>query len=139
MITKLAGLFENVKSLVNYRTISSEHYEELSKTNRVRGTGETTTSPTLEFSEKYEGYLVQFKVKRGTIKQLEKIGVAVRNHREILRLYPSLDKDIAPWSEEFARFKLERNQINIALGKGRALDLFNDNIIEFKLVRKGNK
>lgn len=72
MITKLAGLFENVKSLVNYRTISSEHYEELSKTNRVRGTGETTTSPTLEFSEKYEGYLVQFKVKRGTIKQLEK-------------------------------------------------------------------
>ena len=27
----------------------------------------------------------------------------------------------------------------IALGKGRTLDLFNDNIIEFKLVRKGNK
>lgn len=128
-----------MKSLVNYRIISSEHYEEPLKTNRVLGTGETTTSPTLDFSEKYEGYLVQFKVKRGIIKQLEKIGVAARNHREILRLYPSLDKDIPPWSEEFARFKLERNQINIALGKGRALDLFNDNIIEFKLVRKGNK
>lgn len=96
MITKLAGLFGNVKSLVNYRTISSEHYEELLKTNRVRGTGETTTSPTLEFSEKYEGYLVQFKVKRGTIKQLEKIGVTARNHREVQRLYPSLGKDIAP-------------------------------------------
>ena len=139
MITKLADLFGNLKSLVNYRTISSEHYEELSKTNRVLGTGKTTTSPTLDFSEKYEGYLVQFKVKRGTIKQLEKIGVAARNHREILRLYPSLGKDIAPWSEEFARFKLERNQVNIALGKGRALELFNDNIIEFKLVRKGDK
>ena len=72
LITKLAGLFGNVKSPVNYRIISSEHYEELSKTNRVLGTGETTTSPTLEFSEKYEGYLVQVKVKRGTIKQLEK-------------------------------------------------------------------
>uniref|UniRef100_UPI00259B8887 hypothetical protein n=1 Tax=uncultured Prevotella sp. TaxID=159272 RepID=UPI00259B8887 len=127
------------KGEVFYRTISSEHYEELLKTNRVPGTGETTTSPTLDFSGKYEGYLVQFKVKRGTIKQLEKIGVAARNHREVLRLYPSLGKDIASWSEEFARFKLERNQVNIALGKGRALELFNDNIIEFKLVRKGDK
>ena len=124
---------------MNYRTISSEHYEELLKTNRVLGTGESTTSPTLDFSEKYEDYLIQFKVKRGTIKQLEKIGVAARNHREILRLYPSLGKDIAPWSEESARFKLERNQVNICLGKGRALELFNDNIIEFKLVRKGDK
>lgn len=102
-----------MKSLVNYRTISSEHYEELSKTNRVRGTGETTTSPTLDFSEKYEGYLVLFKVKRGTIKQLEKIGVAVRNHLEVPRLYPTLGKDIALWGEEFARFKLERNQYSL--------------------------
>ncbi len=44
----------------------------LLKTNRVLGTGENTTSPTLDFSGKYEGYLVQFKVKRGMVKQLEK-------------------------------------------------------------------
>ena len=85
--------------------------------------------------------MVQFKVKKegGAVKQLEKNGIAARNHREVLRPYPSLGKDIASWSEEFARFKLERNQVNIALGKGRALELFNDNIIEFKLVRKGDK
>ena len=58
-----------------YRTMSKEHYEELLKTNRMLGTGETTTSPTRAFSESYEGYLVQFKMKRGTIDELKLIGV----------------------------------------------------------------
>ena len=33
----------------------------------MRATGETTTSPNMTFSEGYEGILVQFKVKRGTV------------------------------------------------------------------------
>ena len=37
------------------------------RTNRMRATGETTTSPNRAFSEGYEGILVQFKVKRGTV------------------------------------------------------------------------
>ena len=37
------------------------------RTNRMRATGETTTSPNMAFSEGYEGILVQFKVKRGTV------------------------------------------------------------------------
>ena len=52
---------------VFYRTMSKEHYEELLKTGRMIGTGETTTSPTRAFSE---SYLVQFKMKRGTIDEL---------------------------------------------------------------------
>jgi hypothetical protein len=52
---------------VFYRTMSKEHYEELLKTRRMIGTGETTTSPTRAFSE---SYLVQFKMKRGTIDEL---------------------------------------------------------------------
>ena len=39
---------------VFYRTMSKEHYEELLKTGRMIGTGETTTSPTRAFSESYE-------------------------------------------------------------------------------------
>lgn len=81
---------------VFYRTMSKEHYEELQKTNRMLGTGETTTSPTMAFSESYEGYLVQFKMKKGTIESLEKIGIAARNHRDILEIFPSLKKDVSP-------------------------------------------
>ena len=44
--------------------MSKEHYDELLKTNKMRATGETTTSPNMAFSEGYEGYLVKFKVKR---------------------------------------------------------------------------
>ena len=53
--------------------MSKEHYDELLRTNKMRATGETTTSPNMAFSEGYEGILVQFKVKRGTIEKLETI------------------------------------------------------------------
>lgn len=56
--------------------MSKQHYDELIKTNKMLGTGETTTSPNIAFSENYKGMLVQFKMKRGTISQLENIGVA---------------------------------------------------------------
>ena len=52
------------KGEVFYRTMSKEHYDELLRTNKMRATGETTTSPNMAFSEGYEGILVQFKVKR---------------------------------------------------------------------------
>ena len=76
-------------------------------------------------------------MKRGTIESLEKIGIAARNHRDILEIFPSLKKDVSPWNENFARFKLEKDQINISLGKGK--ELFNNNIIEFKLVKEVKK
>lgn len=124
---------------VFYRTMSKEHYDELVKTNKMLGTGETTTSPNIAFSENYEGYLVQFKMKRGTIEQLENIGIAGRNHPDILAIHPSLKKDISPWNEDYARFKLEKEQVNIALGKGKALEIFNNNIEEFKFIKEIKK
>ena len=99
-------------------------------------TGETTTSPNMAFSEGYEGILVQFKVKRGTIEKLENIGIASGNHPDILELHATLKKDISPWNEKYARFKLEKGQVNIALGKGEALKIFNDNILEFRFVKE---
>ena len=47
-----------------------------------------------------------------------------------------MKKDISPWNEKYARFKLEKGQVNIALGKGEALKIFNDNILEFKFVKE---
>ena len=74
-VTKIGAyeVYENGE--VFYRTMSKEHYEELVKTNRMPGTGETTTSPTMSFSENYEGILVKL-VKRGTIEELRSIGVS---------------------------------------------------------------
>ena len=124
---------------VFYRTMSKEHYDELLRTNKMRATGETTTSPNMAFSEGYEGILVQFKVKRGTIEKLENIGIASGNHPDILELHATLKKDISPWNEKYARFKLEKGQVNIALGKGEALKIFNDNILEIKFVKEIKK
>ena len=124
---------------VFYRTMSKEHYDELLRTNKIRATGETTTSPNMAFSEGYEGILVQFKVKRGTIEKLENIGIAARNNKTALKKHKNLKKDISPWNEKYARFKLEKGQVNIAFGKGEALKIFNDNILEFKFVKEIKK
>ena len=42
----------------------------------------------------------------------------------------------SPWSLENARFKLENGQVNIALGQGKALEIFNDNILEYKFIKQ---
>jgi len=124
------------KGEVFYRTINKQHYDELLKNNRLLGTGEASTSPTLWFSEEYRGVLVQFKVKRGTINSLEEIGVAAENNKNVLLKHSKLKQDVSPWNIEHARFKLEKGQVNIQLGKGKALDIFNDNILEFKFIKE---
>ena len=131
------------KGEVFYRTMSREDYEVLIKTNRMPGTGETTTSPTMLFSESYEGVLVQFKVKRGTIDELRSIGVS--DGHPLINLHfgkmPNNQDIGGGWNMSKARFKVEtllsskKKQINISLGKGEALDRFNSNIIEFKKIK----
>ncbi len=135
-VTKIGAyeVYENGE--VFYITTSKEHYEELVKTNRIPRTRETTTSSTMLFSESYEGVLVQFKVKRGTIRNLEEIGIAERNHVGILVQHPLLKADKSPWLLENARFKLENGQVNIALGRGKALEIVNDNILEYKFIKQ---
>jgi RHS repeat-associated protein len=117
-----------------YRTMSQEDFEELQRTGRMPATTETTTSPTQSFSEDYDGVLVEFKLKPGTIAELEAIGV--RDDGKLTReKYPDMPIGGKGWNKEHARFKQEGDQINIALGKGDALDIFNDNIESFNAVR----
>ncbi len=42
------------------------------------------------------------------------------------------------WRYKFVRFKEEKRQINIQLGQegGKALEIFNNNIIEYKIIRE---
>lgn len=60
---------------VFYRTMSKEDFAVLQKTGRMPGITETTISFTREFSEDYDGILVQYNLKPGTRAQLEGIGI----------------------------------------------------------------
>lgn len=112
-----------------YRTILKQYYDELLNTNKVAGTGETTTSPNMLLSESYEGYLVKFKVKNGTIDELKKIGIREGNPLVKAQFGDMLTtKDIeGSWNITHARFKVEtlkstgQQQVNIALGKGKSI------------------
>ena len=42
------------------------------------------------------------------------------------------------WNKTNARFKTEGKQVTIALGKGPALDIFNENILDFQEVSRRN-
>lgn len=128
---------------VFYRSISKEHYDELIQTNRMPGTGECTTSPNQAFSEDYTGYLMKFKVKNGTIDELKDIGVT-DGHILVEQQFGNMptNADIGGgWNQTRARFKVETlsstntPQVNIALGQGDALNIFNDNILEFQLIQ----
>lgn len=49
-------------------------------------------------------------------------------------------KDVNKWMETNALFKTEGSQIkmkqiNIGLGNGKALKLFNDNIVKFEIIK----
>ncbi|NME73014.1 hypothetical protein, partial [Flammeovirga aprica] len=49
---------------VFYRTLSEKHYKRLLKGKRVPSTGESFTSPTQAYSEKYKGVLVKYYLKK---------------------------------------------------------------------------
>nr|WP_317474596.1 hypothetical protein [Cronobacter sakazakii] len=71
----LVACYKSPHDNVFYRNMSKEDFAVLQKTGRMPGTTETTISPTREFSENYEGILVQFNLKPGTRAQLEGIGI----------------------------------------------------------------
>lgn len=117
-----------------YRAMSQKDFEEFQRTGRMPGTGETSTSPNREFSEDYRGVLVEFELKPGTIAKLESIGVT-DNAPATRAKYPDMPIGDKGWNQTNARFKEENGQTNIQLGKGDALDTFNDNITGYNVLR----
>jgi RHS repeat-associated protein len=120
-----------------FRTMSQEHYDELVRTGKMPGTGETSTSPTKAFSEGYDGVTVEFEMKPGTTQQLADIGVS-DGAPHTKSVHPDLPLAEKGWNKTSARFKTEslhgKPQINIQLGRGKGLDVFNSNIVSFKKV-----
>lgn len=76
---------------------------------------------------------MSLRLQAGTTEQLTQIGV--RNAAGgTARAYPNMPLVSKGWNSTGAFFKAEGNQINIGLGRGSALDLFNSNITGFNVV-----
>jgi RHS repeat-associated protein len=121
-----------------YRTMSASDFNLFQKTGKLPATGETFISPTKGFSSGYERVLVQFNTKAGTISQLQSIGV---RNSAIGHPFSDLPLVNSGWGQSKAFFKLETNseglqQVNIGLGKGKALELFNNNIQSYKVINR---
>lgn len=117
-----------------YRTMSPEDYNKLMVTGRLQSTRETFISPSQSFAQEFSGVTVEFEVTGGTTSQLEQMGL--KNESKLIDIiYPDMPKVKKGWVNDYAHFKVEANRINIGLGQGKGLELFNNNIISFKKVR----
>ncbi len=127
-----------------YRTMSEKHFLRLLNTDKIPATGETFISPLEAYAKNYNGVLIRLKTKPGTMAQLLDHGFAA-NAGTASHL-PTLPISAPPnWGQTAAQFKLEgtgrininngNGVINTGLGKGNALTIFNENIIEWTRIR----
>jgi hypothetical protein len=116
---------------VYYRTMSAEHYAQLEATGVLSATAETFISPTRKFSEAYAGTLVRLVVRPGTTAALMNVGVRDSSALTTM-LFPDMPVVSKGWTALSAFFKGEGGQTNIGLGRGPALDIFNQGLIDFE-------
>jgi RHS repeat-associated protein len=116
-----------------YRAMSRADYETFLATGRMPGTTETFISPTLRFSQSYNGVLVKFQLAGGTTDALRAIGVRAHG-RKSAALLPDLPTVRRGWGRRSALFKPEGSQVNIGLGTGPALNTFNNSIRGFEVL-----
>lgn len=131
---------------VFYRGISASDYEHLINTGQLRATSETFTSPSLEYIQAVgyggDGHVLKFYVDKGTLNALENIGVRNDGSARILGYFSDMPSvtTVSKWTESRALFKTEGakhgiEQINIGLGKGSAIEIFNSNLKAFEVVQ----
>ena len=118
--------------------------ETLKSTGKLTASSETFTSPTLSYIKNvgYNGTIVKFQMKTGTIEKLVKIGIRNDKTRKMMTNFSQMPpvNSVENWTQTSALFKTEGTkqglqQINIGLGKGKALETFNENIVKFEIVK----
>jgi hypothetical protein len=113
--------------------MSQADYQTFVKTGKIPATGETFISPSQAFSSGYDGVLVEFKVTAGTTSSLQSIGV--RDASSLTsNMYGNMPNVSSGWTNSNAFFKAEGSVINIGLGQGAALDVFNSNIVNYNVL-----
>lgn len=66
--------------------------------------------------------------------------IGVRDESSTLaKEFSNMNKSTSGWGKNHARFKEEKGQLNIGLGKGEGLDTFNENIVESEVINMNNK
>lgn len=115
--------------------MSLAHYDELVTTGRLPATSETFISSTKAFASNYDGVLVQFNLRSGASDALRSVGVRDASvlTRDAMGELPMVGKG---WTKNNAFFKGEGDQINVGLGRGTALDIFNAHVESFVKVPK---
>jgi hypothetical protein len=129
-----------------YRGMTKADYDILKSTSKLPGTSETFTSPTLEYIKAVgygdEGVIVKFQMQQGTLDKLISIGVKNDTGEKMMQYFSEMPNvtTTSNWTQNNALFKTEGKgygltQINIGLGKGKALSEFNSNIINFEIIK----
>ena len=118
---------------VYYRTMNQDDYDYLRMTGELPATRETFISPTQSFSSNYDGITVRFELNAGTTDSLLNIGVS-NNSKQAIKDFGALPQVSSGWNVNNAYFKGEGLQTNIGLGLGKALEIFNSNILSFKPI-----
>jgi hypothetical protein len=116
-----------------FRAMTQAHADQLFATDRLLATRETFLSPTESYARQYTGVVVEFALEPGTLARLEGIGVRDGSAR-VLSQYPLMPLVKPGWVWQNAYFKKEGLQINIGLGKGQALQIFNDGIRGYSVI-----
>ena len=129
---------------VFYRSISEKHYDRLLKSGNLPPSGETSIAEDARYSERYAGINLEFKLKPGTDKQFEKIGVRNNEGKKLIKEYPNMKESFTGWKKYgYIQFKQEGDQITRNLGDGKGLDIFNQNIKEInfrkEIIKNGKK
>ena len=118
--------------------------ETLKSTGKLTASSETFTSPTLSYIKNigYNGTIVKCQMKTGTIEKLKRIGTVKKSDfgRELMKDFGDLPINKKDWIQESTLFKIEGTklgtpQVNIGLGKGKGVEIFNENIINFQIVK----
>ena len=114
----------------------------------------TYISLSLSYIQRYDygGVTLEFKLNPGTTNELMNIGVKSKNQISGIMVNPNynyskLPNDFKGWGNNHAMFKLEKTiqknpiikdpyNVNIGLGQedGKALEIFNNNIIDYRIM-----
>jgi filamentous hemagglutinin len=112
-----------------YRTMKPTDFAKLQRTGKLPASSETFISPSEAYSRGYDGVLVRFTTKPGTMQQLADIGVTA--NPGTASLFPGMQSAAKGWTANNAMFKLEGSVVNTGLGRGNALTIFNRNIVQY--------
>ncbi|SDQ82063.1 RHS repeat-associated core domain-containing protein [Chryseobacterium soldanellicola] len=119
------------RGMTFYRSMSQEAADVFTQTGKMPAGTETFISPTRSFAEGYEGVTFKINIKHSTYADLLDIGVKDASSAHPFSSMPSVGKG---WKSTNAFFKVEGNQLNVGLGNGKALDIFNSGIKSAKPI-----